>query len=169
MKCKVLKGTELFDQLEAVLNRAKSAEKTTNAFTDEFGVAKYRPWYQSIGGGITSMIFENEPDLKVWKSSGFGKNEYMPRCNNKAGKEIQKRIDAFQKVTWDDLNEVISKKSSPFWCPGIINTKECMLLNISDKNVNELIKSKDLIEILDSEYFTLKEAFEAKKITQPIA
>ena len=167
MKFKVLKGTVLFQQLEELFIKVNSAHKAALSLIKEIGANSYRPSSWSIGGGISSLAFNEEKDSKMWKKMSYGKFEYMPKTNNKEGRELMNKIHELPMVSWSDLTKLLTTEDDPFWCPGVVKTDECFLFDISDKHAKKL--NADLIEILNSEYFALKEAHEAKKTTSPTA
>ena len=163
MKFKVLKGTALHESISSIMKLRNEAIDESMKLVKELGARTCRPSRWGIGGGIESICFDEAQDLKIWKKMSYGTNEFMPRLNNKAGKEIQAKIDSLPYVTYPDLNGLFGK-SSPFWCPSIIDTHDCYLVEIPDQYQSSL-SNTDLIEILNSEYFALKEAHEAKKAT----
>lgn len=165
MKFKVLQGTALFESIKNILDKRTEAIDAAKSLVKEFGAKTHRPSHWAIGTGISSICFEHEPDLKIWKSSGCGKLEFMPRLNNKTGKENSAKICALPEISYGDLNRLFGP-ASPLWCPSIIATEDCYLIEIPDQYQSKLTNT-DLIEILNSEYYALKEAHEAKK-TQPI-
>ena len=162
MKFKVLKNTELYNNIYNILNEKVAAINASMDLCKKLGGITFRPSGWSIGGGISSICFPVEQDLKIWKKTGYGPLEYMPRLNSKLGKEISAQIAALPEVRYTELNGLFGPKS-PFWCPAIQNAENCFILNIPDKYANS-ITNTDLIEILNSEYFALKEAQESAKI-----
>jgi len=161
MKYKVLKGTSLFESISNVLKSRNEAIDASINLAKELGAKTFRPSRWGIGGGIESLCFDEGQDLKIWKKMNYGPNEFMPRCNNKTAKEIQAKIDALPQVSYADLNGLFGTRS-PFWSPSVIETEDYFLLEVPDKYQSSLTNT-DLIEILNSEYFALKEAHEAKK------
>lgn len=74
----------------------------------ELGGKGARGGFDCVGGGISSIEFDKAPDAKLWKHLRY--NEYMPKLNIKAGKEIQKRIDNLPVVRNHEMNEIIDAK-----------------------------------------------------------
>jgi hypothetical protein len=165
-KYKVLSETELFQKLQEFFKLKYEAEDAACKLTEELGAKEFRPSPGGFGG-ISSICFENNPDPKSWKNSGIARNEFMPKCSSKSGKEIDEKISKLPRLTYRRLTDLISDEKSPFWCPSVIKTESCFLIHVPD-NHNSRLNSNDLIEILDSEYFRLKEEHEAKEksITQ---
>jgi hypothetical protein len=93
-----------FQALEHRINVATTAQKD---FGNKYNFKIYRPSHISVWGGISACVFENAPDEKIWKKVNNSEDEWMPRLNVKAGKEIQKEIDNLPLVSMEELNECI--------------------------------------------------------------
>lgn len=72
----------------------------------KFGFKKWRSNGFDVWGGISRVIFENTPDLKVWKEFR-GLKEYSPRANTREGKSILKEFKSLPTVSRHDLNMCI--------------------------------------------------------------
>lgn len=87
----------------------------------ELGGKSFRLGWGAIAGGISSIVFEpeNHPDPKLWKSSGVGRHEFMPKKNSREGKAIAKRIEDLPEITYQDLNNLLGFTDiNPFSHPG---------------------------------------------------
>ena len=160
-KYKVLPGTELFQKLQEFFKLKEEAEDAACELIKELGAEEFRPRPGGFGG-ISSIYFESNPNPKIWKNSGIGRNEYMPKCSTKGGKEIDDKIAKLPSFGYRKLTDLISDEKSPFWCPAVITTESCFLIDVPDNHIQRL-NSPDMVEILASEYFRLKEEHEANE------
>lgn len=104
---KTLRTSETGKKFAEIEKRGEVCYKALRAFLNKYGFQKYRPSRISHVGGISSCINPSSPlDPKIWKNSGYGRNEWMPKLNTKGGKAIMEEINALPIVDIDELNEV---------------------------------------------------------------
>lgn len=123
---------------------------------DKYGFSKWRYAPMCISGGISSAIFKENPDTKIWKKDKSG--EWMPRLNIKEGKEIKKEFDLLPKITWEELNACIGFDED--WkCIGFaLNNDEYFGFTIDDDWIIKI--PKDCKEVTSTRY---KQLFPDKK------
>jgi len=109
MKFILIKESETGRKLQEVIDRKNEAFDAAKNLSEKYGAVSWRPGYFTISSGVSSLIFEEEPDGKFWKRINHdqGGFEYMPKLNIKEGKSIQKEIDGLPVVSWKDLNSVV--------------------------------------------------------------
>lgn len=71
---------------------------------NSLGATSWRSARFCAFGGFSSLIFPEAQDSKLWKNVNDSENEWMPKLNSKAGKELRKQIDDLPKITFEDLN-----------------------------------------------------------------
>lgn len=91
-----------FSSLELKIKEVQLAQKK---FASEIGVEQYRQANLVAYGGISSVIFKEKPNVKVWRS--VYKDEYMPKANSKEGKVLLSKIKSLPIVSRDELNKCI--------------------------------------------------------------
>lgn len=102
---KTLKTSETGRKFQAIEDKAKVCRTAQVAMAEKYGFTKWRSSRWAAYGGISSVVFENEPDKTIWKREG--RQEYSPRCNIKAGKDIQSEFDALPTIDSDEVNACI--------------------------------------------------------------
>lgn len=149
------KTSETGKKFQKIAEKASEVTKANRAVAKEIGFDEWRRGYWLVFGGFSSIIFKDKPDEKVWKKNNG--NEWLPRMNTKAGKEIQAKLDATPKVSIDELNQCIGFDGAPFKTIGYAQNnkdyfgfivdekwkvkipKDCKEVTVS--NYNELFKS----------------------------
>jgi hypothetical protein len=89
----------------------------------------------------------------LWKSSGYGPNEWMPKLSTKEGKAIMAEINALPIVDIDELNAVVGYEGNHFKSSHIgfsYENKAYYGFILSDKW--EVTPPDDCEEITASEY-----------------
>ncbi len=170
MKFKVLKGTPLFKQLTAVKKEMVRCNDAAYEIIKEFGCTQMRGKFGVIAGGISGIIFQNgKKPPEGWRYTGESFNEYMPKKNVSANKELNKRIKELPIVEYDALNDPLnfdwhdndgSRKVS--FHPGIKWKNNYILIDVS-KHYPRYKPQEGMIEILESEYNKLAEEKKKKK------
>lgn len=86
-----------------IATKRKECHTAQKKIAEEIGFEKWRssPW--KCFGGISSCIFQKDPDEKIWRKVE-GHQEWKPRRNTKQGKEIWKRFQALPTVDNCELN-----------------------------------------------------------------
>lgn len=105
------KDTETGKKFQEIDRRSDIARDAIIKLSEKYGFKEWRYSRISHIGGLSSCVFETTPDLKIWKSSGYGHNEYMPRLNCKAGKEIHDEIKKLPIVHINELNNIVGYHS----------------------------------------------------------
>ena len=151
---KTLKDSETGKKFTEIYKRGNVCHEALKAFLDKYGFQKYRPSRISHIGGISSCISPLNPlDLKLWKNSGYGTNEWMPKLNTKEGKAIMDEINALPIVDIDELNMVVGYEGNRFKSSHIgfsSENKTYYGFILSDKW--EITPPVDCEEITASEY-----------------
>ncbi len=147
---------------QAMIDKCTEYNKKAYDLAIELGGKAFRPGWGAIAGGISSIVFkpENHPDPKLWKKSGAGRHEFMPKKNSRAGKAIAKQIEDLPEVSIQDLNNLLGfTKINPFSHPGYnLNNDEYFGFHFNDDW--EFIPNEDMIEITVAEW---NEKFKTEK------
>jgi hypothetical protein len=99
-------------RFKSIDERMIAISKQNKKTAKEIGFDSWRKGYWTAYGGFSSLIFKKEPDTKVYKRNNG--SEWMPRLNIKAGKDIQKKLDAAAEISRDELNMCIGFGGAPF-------------------------------------------------------
>jgi len=147
---------------QAMVDKVGNCNKKAYHLAIELGGKSFRPAFGCIAGGISSICFDPDkhPDKKLWKRSGAGRHEFMPKKNSRAGKAIAKQIEDLPVVNNQDLNNILGFTNlNPFCHPGYnTNNDEYFGFHFSDDW--DFIPNEDMIEITMSEW---QEKFETEK------
>lgn len=112
---KTPKDSETGQKFTEIAKRGDVCHEALKAFLEKHGFQKYRPSRVSHIGGISSCKDPIKPiNQKLWKASGYGVNEWMPKLNCKAGVAIMEEIKALPIVDIDELNAVVGYEGSGF-------------------------------------------------------
>ena len=57
--------------------------------------------------GVIAVVFDKEPDLKIWKVFKNFPNSYQPRITTYEGKKIQAKLDSIEAIDRVDLNRIV--------------------------------------------------------------
>lgn len=101
------KSSETGKKFQSINKRATICVNAAHAILDRLGATEYCPKRWSAWGGIEIVVFENEPDMKIWKKHNDVINGYTPRMSSKEGKAIREEFDSLPTVDWDELNACI--------------------------------------------------------------
>lgn len=169
MKFKVLKGTDTFQKLEELRLKIKEVNNQAFNVVRELGSTRYCKKNGVLAGGISAIEFTSKPEGyinmgKSWQSL------YFPKAKNKKDLEL---ISKLPTIDYSELNTIVNFEGNQvvetdaglafIKTIGLIFGENEMLIDIEDGC--KYCPPKDIIEILSSEYFALKEAHEAKKTT----
>lgn len=119
MKIIIKKSSATGKKIANIFTRADEAWEQEKKIVSSFGAEQFSRRSDCMGGGITSLRFEEVPDMRVWKEHGQYHNHYSPRRNTKKGMEIQDMFDAVPMVKRFDLDEVLGN-NDPFRSMGFI-------------------------------------------------
>lgn len=151
---KTQKDSETGKRFTEIDERGDICHEALKAFLDKYGFQKYRPSRISHVGGISSCVNPLNPlDPKLWKNSGYGPNEWMPKLNTKEGKAIMAEINGLPIVDIDELNEVVGYEGNGFKSSHIgfsSENKTYYGFILSDKW--KVTPPSDCVEITPSEY-----------------
>lgn len=107
--------SETGEKFAEIKNRCSSCDEQVKSFLAKYGFEEYRRAIGSLSGGISSCCNPNiNLDTKLWKESGYGPDEYMPKLNSKKGMAIMHEINALPIVELSELNEIVGYKAAAF-------------------------------------------------------
>lgn len=110
---KIKKDSPIGEKFSELLKRSDFCFDATLKFLEKYGFDAFRQGYDTYEGGITSCCNPIKPvDTKVWKPSGHGKDEYMPKLNTKIGKAIMEEINNLPTVGKNELNDIVGFKGN---------------------------------------------------------
>lgn len=92
-------------KIQDFLKRFEAANDIAEKLADKYGFQEYRTFSRSMITGISSVIFDKEPDLKIWRK--VRENEYAPILSHKVGKTIKMEFDTIPKIHRRDINDCI--------------------------------------------------------------
>lgn len=91
----------------------KKAADIRNEISDYLKLIGANPnkWVSSdkyfFNTGVIAVVFDKEPDLKIWKEFKKIPNSYQPRMTSYEGKKIQSKFQSIGVIDRVDLNEVV--------------------------------------------------------------
>lgn len=106
---KTLKTSETGNKFKALLIEVEKTNDAQKVLANKYGFKKWRAAEWPVWGGFSSCIFLVAPDMKIWKKTKFGNDEYMPRMTSKEGKVIGIEFKEMPVVERNQLNECIGK------------------------------------------------------------
>lgn len=174
MKFKIMKGTELYKELAALAKKCKECESAAHALAEKYGAegAYSSSSGSTRAGGIAGFKFAKDrfPDKAFWMQVDRHNtpDAWYPRRGKKysCNASIHHEIDALPQVSFDEYNKVIGFKSG-FGCSseGISHFKSYGLnvyrgyaLIVVPEGAEFKPPTKELIEIVESEYIKLKKS-----------
>lgn len=113
MKYKIVKGSELFNQLTALHKQVLEIRKATDEIINEFGVTEWVGTDRgSLAGGITAFKMDKMPEgwKRVYQQRYY--NAYFPK-SIPANKALLARISALPTIDKSSLNEIVGYQ--PQW------------------------------------------------------
>ena len=145
------KTSETGKKFQKVLEKMKTIRKFQSDLSDELGFSKWRDGYWVSAGGFTSLLFDTEPDMAIYKRVSGSKNEYMPRLNNKTGKEIAAKLKACPVLERHELNDCIGFDGGLSMTIGC-NSRNKQFFGISAEEDWNIKPPKDCKEITTTEF-----------------
>lgn len=134
---------------ELIAERDKCTEAAV-ILSKKYGFEEWRQGYWKAFGGISSCIFKEQPDKKIW-GKGAAPGEYMPKRNSKIGKQINQEFDELPTVSLFQLNKCIGWESSGFQSIGFsFGNDEYFGFSVSEKR--NLTVPEDCEEVTTSRY-----------------
>lgn len=169
MKFKVLKGTDTFQKLEELRIKVTDVNNQAKDVVKKLEGKRYCGRSHKLAGGISAIEFDTKPE-GYKPVGGSWRSLYYPKSVNKTDCKL---IESLPTVEYSELNDIIgfnapqtvSSEKGILWIStiGLIFGENEMLIEVHDGCKYEA--PVDVVEILNSEYFALKEAHEAKKAT----
>ena len=136
------------EKFSVIEKRRSQCFDAQDGIAKKYGFDKYRPAYFCVFGGISSALFNESPDPKLWKQDKHG--EWMPRKNIKAGKEIRKEFDQLPIVRNKDLNACIGFDEVASRIGFAINNEEYFGFSIDEDWIIKI--PKDCKEVTQTRY-----------------
>jgi hypothetical protein len=145
-------SSETGKRFEALIAKMKACHEAQRELAKQLGFDQWRGGNWTVDSGISSCIFKEAPDPKIWRNVNGYKNEWMPRGNTKAGKELRKLFDALPVIHRVEVNECIGWHEGPFRMIGFDASSHPQFIGIkADEDWNIPIP-KDCQEITTSRY-----------------
>jgi len=115
MKYITLKTSETGKKFMACYEKMIEASIQAKELAISLGAKEWRPLPSMIAiGGISSLIFDNVPDRKIWKNVYGTSNEWMPKLNTKEGRLIHSLIESLPNVPRREIGRCIGFDSCPY-------------------------------------------------------
>lgn len=150
MYFKTKKTSETGSNFTAMCEKKDESFKAAKALAKEVGMQSWRGGYWMAFGGMSSCIFKEKPDSKIWGKSQV-EGEYYPKRNSKAGKAMYKRIEDLPTVSKGDLNACIGFKEPYFKTIGFSSSNDSYFGFEVGDDWNVKIPN-DCVEITKTEY-----------------
>ena len=107
------KNSETGKKMQELLDKASAIRKEISEYLELIG-ANPNQWVSSdkyfFNTGVMAVVFDKEPDLKIWKEFKKIPNCYRPRMTSYEGKKIQSKFQSIGVIDRVDLNEVVGFK-----------------------------------------------------------
>ena len=104
------KNSETGKKMQELLDKASAIRKQISEYLKLLG-ANPNQWVCSdkyfFNTGVIAVVFDKEPDLKIWKEFKKIPNSYQPRMTSYEGKKIQSKFQSIGVIDRVDLNEVV--------------------------------------------------------------
>jgi hypothetical protein len=153
MKFITKKDSETGKKFQVIADKLKEARNAQKQLVEELGFKAWRAGYWLVRSGFSALCSPiTKPDPTIWKNVNGSKNEFMPRANRKAGKEIIKKFDAMPVVSSDDLNQCIGFNGAPFSTIGFAFKKNGEYFGFSVKEDWNVQIPEDCLEVTVSHY-----------------
>ncbi len=166
---KIVNGSKLFDQLQALQKKCKQCKEEANKLAIEFGGIKVATTGRYLAGGIDGIEFKNDniPDKTKWRTVGKKWQDlYYPKSSNK---EALSKIASLPTVDVGEIQKIFNHKTqlivnSEGFCmvsaPQTHFYKNVILVNYPMAYKCEPVDG--MIEILNSEFNSIKDKEDAK-------
>jgi hypothetical protein len=109
--------SETGKKFQVIEEKVDRIHKQQIALSFELGFEQWRGHGLYVFGGFSSLVFTEQPDLKIYKLV-LHPNEYMPKRNSKKGKEVDEKLNAGEVVHRKELNDCVGLNSSFTKCIG---------------------------------------------------
>jgi hypothetical protein len=154
MKFKTLRTSETGKKFKVVEDKLIDCISEMNTIKEKYGATTLCGNRWAAIGGCEILIFDQTPDLNIWKKTNEVKNGYTPRLNTKKGKEIAKEFKNVKEITKHELNMCINYDEDMFNTIGFSWSNSNYYL-FSAKEEWGLKIPDDCIEITITEYNSL--------------
>jgi len=141
--------SETGKKFQKIEDKSKLIHEQQVALSKEIGFKQWRGGYWMVYGGFSSLIFDENPDPKIFKR--VNGNEWMPKKNCKEGKEIQSKLNSADVVQKHELNMCVGFDGEPFETIGFAATNDQFFGFIIDAKW-EHDAPKDCEEVTYSKY-----------------
>lgn len=104
------KNSETGKKMQALLDRAAAIRKEISEYLKLLG-ANPKQWgcrdSYLLNTGFFSAVFDQEPNLEIWKPSLKLKGTYEPRRMNYEGKKIAEKFESIEAIHRSEVNDVV--------------------------------------------------------------
>ena len=104
------KNSETGKKMQELLDKASAIRKEISEYLELIG-AKSNQWVSSnnyfFNTVVRAVLFETEPDMKIWKEFKKIPNSYQPIMTSYEGKKIQAKFDSIEAIDRVDLNRIV--------------------------------------------------------------
>ncbi len=152
----------LFQKLQEINKKMRSANKSALDLAKTVGCKQIRRENFQLAGGISSFYFKEKPDGFAYTRTKKHPNDFFPK-KIIANKELLKKISELPLVEYQELNDLVGfdeRKHSPagrwMFCPNISWHKDFVLLDF--KSAEKYKPIVGMKEILYSEFEKLSKA-----------
>lgn len=150
-------SSEIGQKIRKLIVRGGEIKKETIDFAKSIGASTEmfcRSSRYIFYTGAVAFYFDEIPDMKIWKKFQNYSGYYSPRLSNKAGKDLQAKLDSIEKIEREVLHEIIGYQNL-FYSPGFKVGKERYFGFKVQKDAG-FKPSYDFHEITFTEYENLK-------------
>ena len=104
------KNSETGKKMQELLDKASAIRKEISEYLKLLGanpnqwVSSHNYFFNTI---VRAVLFESEPDMKIWKVFKNFPNSYQPRITTYEGKKIQSKFQSIGVIDRVDLNKVV--------------------------------------------------------------
>jgi len=160
MRFKVIQESTTFKKLRELETKISEVKKQANKLCKKLGGKSIATTGRNAAGGIDAIEFLKNPGKDKWNPVGEKySNLYAPKAANT---EIIKQFSELPVVKFEELNSIVGFTPEYIGINGSMAHVKCIGVMFCEKEI--LIKSeenskfkpsKDLIEILESEYIQI--------------
>ena len=104
------KNSETGKKMQGLLDKASAIRKEISEYLELIG-ANPNKWGSSnryiLQTHFYSALFDETPDMKIWKESKELPGTYQPRRMNYEGKKIALKFESIEPIERDAINEII--------------------------------------------------------------
>lgn len=147
------KDSETGKKLAAVDAKIQEAAQAQRAMGEKYGFSQFADAWYAIAGGISFVIFDEEPDMKIWKhyKKHSKTNRYYPRTVP-AARQIHNDFYELPTVTNKDLNAAVGYKTGGFGHIGYVVNSRYYGFEVPQSAYAEFTAPPDCEEITGTSY-----------------